>query len=126
MSLQLKVVIGVVIIIYLITVIFLIRKNHFRIKYSLLWLFSGLMMLLLDFFPQILYHFTKICGIELPINGLFSIALFCVILINMSLTGALSKISENNKSLTQKLGVLEKRVRELEEREGCDCEREEH
>ncbi|MGN0473085.1 MAG: DUF2304 domain-containing protein [Lachnospiraceae bacterium] len=124
MSPQLRVIIAVVVVLYLITVIFLIRRNHFRIKYSLLWLFSGIIMLLLVVFPQILFLFADLCGIEVPVNGLVSVIIFCLILIIMSLTGALSKLSENSKTMSQKLGILEERVRELENRDEKGCEKE--
>ena len=124
MSPQLRVIIAVVVVLYLITVIFLIRRNHFRIKYSLLWLFSGIIMLLLVVFPQILFLFADFCGIEVPVNGLVSVIIFCLILIIMSLTGALSKLSENSKTMSQKLGILEERVRELENRDEKGCEKE--
>ena len=42
----------------------------------------------------------------------------------MSLTGALSKLSENSKTMSQKLGILEERVRELENRDEKGCEKE--
>ena len=52
---------------------------------------------------------------ELPSNMLFILG-FCFLMgIVLNLTVALSKLSVQNKTLIQEVGMLEKRVRELEE-----------
>lgn len=78
-------------------------------------------MLLLAVFPQILNMFANIVGIYEPTNALFSIICFCIIIILMSLTAIVSKLNEKSKKVIQKMALLEKRVRELEE--GSEQER---
>lgn len=115
MSIQLRLVILIGIIVYFACVLVLLKKRHLALRYSLLWLFSGLLMLILDVFPQLLVAMTELSGIELPVNGLFAVLDFCFILILMSLTGVISRMGERNKQMTQEIGLLENRVRKLEE-----------
>lgn len=106
---------------YFIIVLFLLKKRSLNLKYTLLWLLSGGIMLLLAVFPQILNMFANIVGIYEPTNALFSIICFCIIIILMSLTAIVSKLNEKSKKVIQKMALLEKRVRELEE--GSEQER---
>jgi hypothetical protein len=50
-------------------------------------------------------------------NGLFVLAIGFVMAILMSLTSIVSKQSERIRALVQVIAMLEKRIRELEERE---------
>ena len=53
-------------------------------------------------------------GIELPINGLFTIGIGFIIMILMSLTAIVSGQKKEIRILIQKMALLEKRIRELE------------
>lgn len=86
-------------------------------KYTLLWLASGFVMLILVAFPRLLRSFAILVGISDPMNALFSVGLFCIIIILMSLTAIVSKLNEKNKALTQSVALLEKRLRDVEEDE---------
>lgn len=100
--------------IYFVMVFHLLKRKMLNLKYTLLWLVSGLVMLILTIFPRILQFFASAVGISDPMNALFSIILFCIIIILMSLTAIVSKLNEKNKNLIQSVALLEKRVRDLE------------
>jgi len=55
-------------------------------------------------------------GFELASNALFSLLLGFVIVILLSLTAIVSRQSERIKTLVQTTALLEKRIRELEEK----------
>lgn len=74
-------------------------------------------MLILVTFPEILQLLAKLASISDPMNALFSIAFFCVIIILMSLTAIVSKLNEKVKTLIQSIALLEKRVRDLEKKD---------
>lgn len=99
---------------------YLIKKKRLNLKYSLLWIFSGLGMLFIAVFPNVMISVIKLLGIIDITNGLFLLALFFVIVILMSITAIVSKMKEKNKELVQQCAMLEKRVRQLEN----DSERE--
>ncbi len=100
--------------VYFILVFQLLKRKTLNLKYTLLWMASGLVMLVLVLFPQLLQSFSSFVGIFDPMNALFSMAFFCVIIIAMSLTAIVSKLNEKTKILIQTIALLEKRVRDLE------------
>ena len=94
----------------------LLRKKSLSLPYALLWLFSGLVMLIFTIFPRLLEVITKLLGFQLGSNALFAILFFCVLLILMFLTSVNSRQAEALKALTQEMARLEKRLREVEDR----------
>lgn len=103
--------------VYFIMIFQLLKRKTLNLKYTLLWLGSGFVMLILVIFPQLLRTFAVLLGIYDPMNALFSVVLFCVIIILMSLTAIVSKLNEKNKALAQAIALLEKRIRDMEEDE---------
>ena len=93
----------------------LLKKKRLSLKYTLLWLFSGLVMLILVLFPGLLTLFSALIGIGMPTNALFAAISFCIIMILITLTSIVSKQTERIKVLTQTLAVMDKRIKELEE-----------
>lgn len=105
------------IVIYFLLLFHLLKRRRLNLKYSLLWIFSGILMLVLALFPQILDLFAHTVGIYEPTNALFAMLLFCIMIILMSLTAIVSKMNERIKQLAQYAALLEKRVCEWEERD---------
>lgn len=99
---------------YFLIVLKLLRQRTLNLKYTLLWLASGAIMLILAVFPQILGWFAALVGIYEPTNALFAFMFFCVIIILMSITAIVSKLNEKSKQTIQAIALLERRVRELE------------
>lgn len=99
---------------YFVLLIYFLRRKRINLKYSLLWLFSGIVMLLLAVFPRMLDRAAAIVGIASPVNALFAIVLFCVMIILMSLTAIVSRLNNQLLQLAQANALLERRVRELE------------
>ena len=114
-SLKLQILMLIAIAVYYILLWILLRKRSLNLKYTLLWIFSGLVMFIMGVFPKILSWLSGQVGIETPTNALFSIMFFCIIIILMSLTSIVSKLNNKSKKLIQTIAILEKRVRELEE-----------
>ena len=113
MSGTLRMFLLVVIFIYFIIVFHFMKKRIVALKYALLWLLTGIIMLVLVF-PQLLEWFVRIIGIELPVNGLFAFAIAFLGIILMSLTVIVTKQSNKIKILVQQEALLEKRIRDLE------------
>ena len=101
--------------VYFLIVFHLLKKKTLNLKYTLLWLISGIIMLVLAIFPRVLSLFSALIGVYDVTNALFAVVFFCVIIVLMSLTAIVSKLNEKSKNLIQSVALLEKRVRELEE-----------
>lgn len=114
-SIKLQITMLIAVGLYFLIVFGLLKKKTLNLKYTLLWLASGIIMLALAVFPQILAWFAVLVGIYEPTNALFAFMFFCVIIILMSITAIVSKLNEKIKRLIQSVALLEKRVRELED-----------
>lgn len=113
---KLRISLILVLIIYFILILLLLKKREISLKYTLLWLFAGLCMGILVIWPKSLTIIISIIGIQGSMNGLFILAIAFVIAILMSITSIVSKQSEKIRSLTQMIAILEKKIREQEER----------
>ena len=116
-SLRIALLLGIAL--YFVILFLLLRKKTLSLRYSLLWLFSGVIMLIFTLFPQLLSAITLLLGIEVQSNALFAILFFCVLMILMSVTAIISRQNEYIKRLVQYTGMLEKRIRDLEDGEEC-------
>lgn len=115
MNTNLRIAISIGLIIYFFSLLYLLKKQSLNLKYTLLWLFTGFIMVILTVFPVILESFLNMIGVvELP-NGLFGILMFFVIIILVSITSIVSGLNSKIRELTQKTAIYEKRIRELEE-----------
>jgi len=101
-------------ILFLVMMIDLIRKNRVALKYALLWLFSGLLMLLLAIFPHLLDSMARLIGIYSPVNALFAVLLCCGLVLMISFSVIMSGNKKAIVRLTQEISLMEKRIRELE------------
>ena len=113
--LQYSIIIGVVF--FFGIIILFLRKKSLSLKYSLLWLLSGCVMLVLSIFPGLLAFVSGMLGFQVASNALFALMLGFVLVIILSLTSIVSIQSEKIKTLIQTSALLEKRIRELEEKE---------
>lgn len=116
MSLKLTVSLLIGIAFYLAIIVVLIKKEQLNLKYTLLWLFSGVVMILLACIPQIAVGLSKLLGIETPANTIFIIEALFALLIILSLTSIASTQMLRIRRLTQTQAILEKRVQDLEKK----------
>lgn len=114
MSTLFTVLVLLIISLYLVFVLYLLKKKRLYLKYALLWLFTGILMIALTLFPQILGWFFDLLGFEVYSNGLFSILIFFILLMLLVLTSIVSALNEKNRRLVQTVALLEKRIRDLE------------
>ena len=103
-----------VVLIYFITIFYLLKRKRLALKYTLLWLFSGFLMFLVILFPGVLRTIFHQLGIIELTNGLFALVIFCMIIIMVSITSIVSKMNEQIRQLSQQCAMYEKRVRDLE------------
>ena len=99
---------------YFILILVFLKRKSLELKYTLLWLFAGFIMGLAVIFPRILEYVTRLLGMQSLMNGLYVVCIGFVIIILMALTSIVSKQTMKIRTLIQEIGMLEKRVRELE------------
>lgn len=116
MSLPLRIFALILVILYLISILVLVKKNKLLLRYSLLWFFAGAVMLVIVIWPGLLFWAAGLLNIEVPANGLFGICILLGIILMISFTVVISDFSAKIKTLVQNQALLEERIRELEGR----------
>ncbi|MDO4287878.1 MAG: DUF2304 domain-containing protein [Eubacterium sp.] len=115
MGSNLRIFLGIIVLVYLGIIINLLRKQKLNLRYSLTWLISGVVLLIMIVFPEIIYGISGLVGIETPVNTVFVIEAIFILVILLSLTTIVSLLNEKNRRLVQKVALLEKRINEIEE-----------
>ncbi|QWT52068.1 DUF2304 domain-containing protein [Eubacterium sp. MSJ-33] len=113
-----RIILLVCVLVYLLVILALMRRGRMSLKYSLIWFLSGVILLICVIFPQVIRFFTRLMGIYSDTNAVFFIGVCFLILIVLSLTSIASGQSERIRTLVQTQAILEKRVRDLEEKVG--------
>ncbi len=113
----LRVTLIIAVICYFIVILYFLKNKALNLKYSLLWLLAGGVMGFLVAFPELLVRMIRLFGIQDNMNGLFIFAIGFIIMILLSLTSIASRLNGKVRTLTQEIGILEKRVRELEKKD---------
>lgn len=94
-------------------IVYKVKKRMLELRYSLLWLFAGAILFLLACFPGIVDTLSRLLHIQESVNTIFLLTVFFLILIILSLTGALSGKTVSMNILAQELGLLKMKVENL-------------
>lgn len=90
-------------------VIDLIRRRKLKEQYSILWLASSAILLLLSIWRELLHKVAYMAGVAYPPSLLFLIAFLFLLLIVLHFSVIISTLSENNKKLAQEIALLKAR-----------------
>ena len=114
MDLYLRITLTTALIIYFLFIFILLKKGKLELKYTLLWLLAGIIMVCIVVFPNEFIFLMQKMGIIEGVNGVFATVIFLIIMILMSMTSIVSIQNANFRQLVQKCALYEKRIRELE------------
>jgi hypothetical protein len=95
-----------------------VRRKRLREQYSLLWLLSAAVLALAALFIHGIERLSHLVGIYYPPAFLFLVAILMVLVMQFHFSLVISNLREQNKSLTQDVGLLAAEVRRLRERAG--------
>jgi hypothetical protein len=89
----------------------LVRARKLMEQYSLLWIFTAVILLLLSCWRGLLDRLALLVGIHYPPSALFLVGFgfFLIILLHFSLV--LSDLSERTKKLAQEISLLREQLR---------------
>ena len=88
-----RVILLVGVLLYILLIIYLMKKGRMSLKYSLVWFLTGLVLLLCAIFPQAIGYVAKLLGIYSEVNGVFFVGVCFILLIILSLTSIVSGLS---------------------------------
>ena len=100
--------------IILLSVIFLVRERLIKEKYSLVWLLIGLFVFVMSVFRGLLEGFSALIGVDYAPSAFFALLIAFAYLLLLNLSVSISGLKAQNKAITQELGLLRLRVKELE------------
>lgn len=103
-------------VLYLLLILYMLKHKKLTVRYSIIWLISGVVLLLFALFPYLVLVLRDLLKLEMPTNVVFTLSIAFILLISLSVSSAVSILHEKQKRLTQTQALLEKRVRELEEK----------
>ncbi len=98
---------------FLVYIINMVRNKKLKLRYILIWMLTAIGLLVITIFPNIIYMFSEFLHIVEPVNTLFLIIMFFLILIIFSLTKELSKHYVRIGTLIQELGLIKLEIEEM-------------
>ncbi len=100
----------------LLLILELVRRKRLMERYALLWIFSTFLLLVLAVWSGLLTSLASALGISYPPSALFAVAFGVVLVLLVHFSLAISRLSDQNKMLAQRLGLLQRHVQEQHER----------
>lgn len=122
MNSRIQIIVAIVIVLALCVIVNMIRRKALELRYALTWLGVGVVVLILDLFPGLMAHLSKLMGIALPSNMLFFLGFCFSLAIIFGLTIAVSRMSNRINDLTQEMALYMKREEEWK-KEGITVEK---
>ncbi len=92
----------------------MVKKKKILFKHALLWSLLDIVLLIAVFTTDILLDFANLVGIEVLSNMVFLFGFIIVLAILIGVTTIVAEQKNKISVLTQELGILNNRVRELE------------
>lgn len=99
---------------FLITIIELIRKRKLKEAYSIIWLIFGCLFLFFSIWRKALDYIALAIDIAYPPAMLFLLLIIAITLVLIQFSVVISKQSEQIKSLTKEIALLKQQKEEKE------------
>lgn len=112
MNIRTQIIVIALVILTLIALINLIRRDKLQLKYALLWFVLGIGVGVFACFPNLTSFLAGLMGIYTPINMLFFVGFCFALAIIFSLSVAVSRLSERVKRLAQEIALLKEERKE--------------
>jgi len=97
-----------------IAIVILIRRDHLHVRYGLWWMAAAFMFALLGFFPVLFDSLAKEIGISYPPMLALTIAVLVLVIKILVMDIERSRNAVRVERLTQRIGLLESDLREMQ------------
>ena len=114
---KLRVLLILAVLCYFGVILKLLKDKALSLKYTLLWLLSGVVLGFMVFFPRTLANVIHTVGIYNEMNGLVFLCIGFLIIICIALTSIVTRQNRKIRVLIQEVAIMEKRLREVEKKE---------
>ena len=85
-----------------------IRQSKLQIEYAIFWILFAGVLIVFSLFPWLVSMFTRLIGMQLPVNFIFMFFIFVLLVKMFLMTIELSALENKVKDLTQELALEEK------------------
>ena len=102
---------------FLIVVLRFIRRQHLSVSHSLLWLVLGIAGIAAALIPSWVFALSSLLGFELPVNLIFFVCIFFLIVAVLSISMVASSQADMIRGLVQDVSLLTQRVEMLERKQ---------
>ena len=92
----------------------LIRSRRLQERYALLWMATGVVLLVFALWRDGLKVLADTVGIAYPPSALFLLASLFVLVVLLHYSTVISELAERNLMLAQRIALLEQKVKETE------------
>lgn len=110
MTSKLRILLLIGLVAVLVTLIRKIRSRKVELRYTMLCMFLIAALLVMVLVPDLLRTISDFLGIYSPVNMLFFLGFVLSLGVIFSLTSTISKMSEEIKTMAQKIALLDGRV----------------
>ena len=110
--LRVSIVAAVAALLLLFVIFELIRSRRLQERYAMLWLLTGIVILILGLWRGLLSTIADSVGIAYPPSALFVLAAFFILLLLLHYSTVISTLADQNRLLAQRLALLEHRLEE--------------
>lgn len=94
----------------IIMILYLLRKDKVTIKYSIIWLLSCLILLIFTIIPGYLTWTTNVFGFQTASNMIFAMLIALLIIISIVLTVIVSNQKNQIRNLVQEISILKNKI----------------
>lgn len=101
-------------------VVELVRRRRLAEQYSLLWLLTGVVLVILPLWRDLLDVAAQMVGVFYAPSALFVVGFMFTLLILLHFSTVITKLSQQNREAAQRIGLLQWRLRQLEAELGAD------
>lgn len=91
----------------------LVRRRHLMERYAILWLVAGVTVLVLALWKGLLSTLAHAVGISYTPSALFAVTFLFVIVMLVHFSMTISRLSDQNTVLAQRLALLQERLDRL-------------
>jgi hypothetical protein len=102
----------------LVVILELVRSRRLRERYSLLWLLTAVVLLVLSAWRGLLGTLSNAVGIYYPPSALFVLASLFILAVLLHYSTVISRLSDQNTILAQRLALLEAKLGEDADKPG--------
>ncbi len=109
----------------LMTTLYIVRKIRYsklQIEYTIFWILLSFLLILISIFPVLVTIPTNIIGMQAPVNFVFLVIIFILLIKAFMQTIEHSQLENKLKDLAQKIAIDEKMSRERQKNmDTSDC-----